>query len=131
MVFLPGSRDYVAVQIPWEFYLLVVVVLGVIRLWEVAKATWTSRLPACIFERASALGGRSRATNQARVDGISGVAEQGARYVIAGRSGKVPGVSDEVQCSEEHETKDGTQRSSPSIGPQGHSSFSSKERRPR
>ena len=36
-----GPRDYVAVQICWEFYILVIVVVG---LWEVARATWTGRV---------------------------------------------------------------------------------------
>ena len=40
-----NQRSNVTVQVPWEFYIMVIVVIvGVIGLWEAMKSTWTSRV---------------------------------------------------------------------------------------
>ena len=49
------QQGNVTVQIPWEFYIMVIVVIvGVIGLWEVVRSTWTSRVTHLATLRAQA-----------------------------------------------------------------------------
>ena len=50
-----NQRSNVTVQVPWEFYIMVIVVIvGVIGLWEAMKSTWTSRVTRLATLRAQA-----------------------------------------------------------------------------